>query len=94
VELERDEPRWLTDRIGRAPRASRRSISQSEARRAWRRAALALDNYRTAIGARRFGDAAEVPADPELRPHHETARRAVADLADARGRSIGRGLGD
>jgi DNA-directed RNA polymerase specialized sigma24 family protein len=45
-ELERDQPRWLTSRIGRVPQSTRRSASQSEKRRAWRRAALALDDYR------------------------------------------------
>ena len=33
-ELERDQPTWLTDRIGRAPRSSRRSVGQTEQRRA------------------------------------------------------------
>jgi hypothetical protein len=32
-ELERDQPTWLTDRIGRAPRSSRRSVGQTEQRR-------------------------------------------------------------
>jgi hypothetical protein len=42
----------LTERIGRVPRSSRRqSAGQTEARRAWRRAALALDDYRYHGGA-------------------------------------------
>ena len=94
-ELEHDEPRWLTERIGRVPRATRNSAGETKARRAWRRAALALDDYRTAIGPRRFGEFAEVPpTDPDLRRSYEAARRAVAYLAHARGRPIGRGLGD
>jgi RNA polymerase sigma factor (sigma-70 family) len=94
-ELERDQPSWLTERIGRTPRASRRSIAQSEQRRSWRRAALALDDYRSALGPERFDDASdERPADPQLRAHHDAARRAVDELAHARGRSNGRGLGD
>jgi hypothetical protein len=95
-ELERDQPRWLTSRIGRAPQATRRQISQSEKRRAWRRAALALDDYRTAVVRRRFDEAADIaPADPDhARLYDELARRAVDNLAHVRGRSIGRGLGD
>jgi hypothetical protein len=94
-ELERDQPRWLTSRIGRVPQSTRRSASQSEKRRAWRRAALALDDYRTAIGPRRFDEAAEVsPADPDHARLHGLARRAVDNLTHVRGRCIGRGLGD
>ena len=94
-ELERDQPRWLTSRIGRVPQSTRRSASQSEKRRAWRRAALALDDYRTAIGRRRFDEAAEVPpADPDHARLHGLARRAVDNLTHVRGRCIGRGLGD
>jgi DNA-directed RNA polymerase specialized sigma24 family protein len=94
-ELEHEQPAWLTTRIGRVPRSSPRSKVQTAQRRAWRRAALALDDYRTAIGPRRFSEAAEVePADPELRGQYELARRAVKALAHARGGAIGRGLGD
>jgi RNA polymerase sigma factor (sigma-70 family) len=94
-ELERDQPRWLTERIGRAPRSSRRSVAQTEQRRAWRRAALALDDYRTASGPERFDDAIDTrPADQQLGGYHDIARRAVDELAHVRGRSIGRGLGD
>ena len=94
-ELERDQPRWLTSRIGRAPQSTRRSTSQNEKRRAWRRAALALDDYRSAVGRRRFDDAAEVPpADPDHARLHELAQRAVDNLTHVRGRCIGRGLGD
>src|SRR4051812_33057760 len=94
-ELERDQPRWLTSRIGRAPQSTRRGTSQNEKRRAWRRAALALDDYRTAIGHRRFEEAAEVPpADPDHARLHGMARRAVDNLTHVRGRCIGRGLGD
>ncbi len=94
-ELERDQPRWLTSRIGRVPQSRRRSASQSEKRRAWRRAALALDDYRTAIGRRRFEEAAEVPpADPDHARLHVLARRAVDNLTHVRGRCVGRGLRD
>ena len=94
-ELERDQPTWLTDRIGRSPRSSRRSVAQTERRRAWRLAALALDDYRTALGPARFDQLADArPTDERLRQYHDAARHAVDALAHARGRSIGRGLGD
>jgi DNA-directed RNA polymerase specialized sigma24 family protein len=93
-ELERDQPRWLTSRIGRAPQSTRRGTSQNEKRRAWR-AALALDDYRAAVGGRRFDEAAEVsPADPDNARLYELARKAVDNLTYVRGRLIGRGLGD
>jgi DNA-directed RNA polymerase specialized sigma24 family protein len=94
-ELEHEQPSWLTAQIGRVPRSGRRWKFQTLQRRAWRRAALALDDYRTAIGPRRFNEAAEVPpADPGLRRQYELARGAVEALAHARGGAIGRGLGD
>ena len=94
-ELERDQPAWLKERIGRVPKGSRRSVAQTEVRRAWRRAALALDDYRTAIGPADFsGDINVAPTDPDLRRQHELARRAIAELTHVRGRGLGRGLGD
>jgi hypothetical protein len=94
-ELERGQPRWLTSRIGRAPQSTRRSTSQGETRRAWRRAALALDDYRTAIGRRRLEEAADVPpAEPDHARLHFLSRRAVDNLTHVRGRCVGRGLGD
>jgi hypothetical protein len=54
-----------------------------------------LDDYRAAMGPARFDELSDAPpSDPQLRVHHDAARRAVAELAHARGRSIGRGLGD
>jgi hypothetical protein len=49
-ELENDPPEWLTRHIGRVPRQSRRQSGQTLQRRAWRRAAMALDDYRDAAG--------------------------------------------
>jgi hypothetical protein len=93
--LEHDQPDWLTDRIGRFPRSVRRALSQSDRRRAWRRAALALDDYRSVIGAKRFAEGRDAPPrDPEERRAYDIAKRAVDELARARGNSIGRGLGD
>jgi hypothetical protein len=94
-QLEQDPPGWLTEQIGRVPRSSRRSIGLTTQRRAWRRAALALDDYRAAAGPEHFAAALETePRDTGLRSHHEAARQAIAELAHARGSSIGRGLGD
>jgi hypothetical protein len=75
---------------------NRKSAGQPVSRRAWRRAAIALDDYRTSIGTRRFDEAALTPPEPgtRLRHQHDIAQRAVAELAHARGRAIGRGLGD
>lgn len=53
-ELESNPPEWLTERIGRLPRINRRVSGQTETRRAWRRAALALDDLRGAVGAADF----------------------------------------
>jgi hypothetical protein len=93
-QLEHDQPDWLTDRIGRVPRSSRRGKIVTT-QRAWRRAALALDDYRSAVGPTRFADALErPPRDPELRRAHEAVQRAINDLAHERGKSIGRGLGE
>src|SRR4051812_22709742 len=44
VDLEQRPPEWLVDEIGKPPRLTRRDTSLSETRRAWRRAALALDD--------------------------------------------------
>jgi hypothetical protein len=95
-ELEDKQPDWLTDRIGRVPVVNRRSAGQPVARRAWRRAAIAFDDYRNAIGPRRFDDGAvPVPdAGTRLRDMHDRCQRAVEALAHARGRALGRGLGD
>ena len=49
-ELEQQQPEWLIDRIGPLPGRTRGNIAgESVKRRAWRRAALALDDYRAAL---------------------------------------------
>jgi DNA-directed RNA polymerase specialized sigma24 family protein len=84
-QLERRPPSWLTERIGRPPSRGRRNISQSATRRAWRRAALALDDFRAAGG---FGEVSRDQPD-KLQQLRELADTAVADLK--RVRQIGRG---
>src|SRR4051794_30202678 len=50
-QLERQQPKWLVDELGRLPRVTHRNTdSLSTRRRAWRRAALALDDLREAVG--------------------------------------------
>jgi RNA polymerase sigma factor (sigma-70 family) len=93
-QLEHDQPDWLTERIGRLPRSKRNSLSSSTRRLAWRRAALALDDYRQTVGAARFHALDGPSDDPGERRAFEAAKRAIDELAHARGRSIGRGLGD
>jgi hypothetical protein len=51
-ELEDHPPKWLTEAIGRAPG---RNKSSSGVVLAWRRAALAIDDYRRAQGVERSG---------------------------------------
>jgi hypothetical protein len=61
----RDQPRWLTSRIGRAPQSTRRGTSQNEKRR---QAARGTRARRVPHGGRRspVDEAAEVsPADPD-----------------------------
>jgi DNA-directed RNA polymerase specialized sigma24 family protein len=95
-ELEHEQPQWLTDRIGKVPVVNRKTAGQTVSRRAWRRAAIAIDDYRKSIGARRFDNAALQPPEPGtgLRHQHDVAERAIAELAHVRGRALGRGLGD
>jgi DNA-directed RNA polymerase specialized sigma24 family protein len=92
-ELERSPPSWLSARIGRLPRSSRRAIGQSIQRRAWRRAALALDDLRTAVGSDRFeqllGDGHKPAPDDRC---GRAALRALDELEAARRPAASRGL--
>jgi DNA-directed RNA polymerase specialized sigma24 family protein len=47
-QLEHEQPAWLVEKLGRMPPATRRKVCQNELRRAWRRAAPALDDRRAA----------------------------------------------
>jgi RNA polymerase sigma factor (sigma-70 family) len=81
-ELEQEQPEWLTDRIGPLPGHKRGNFAgESVKRRAWRRAALALDDYRAALGS---DDLPELPmtppTDPSLRTIVDRALRAVTEL--------------
>jgi hypothetical protein len=94
-ELESTPPEWLTERIGRLPRISRKVAGHSETRRAWRRAALALDDLRCAVGPDDFPAVMErPPRDADLRRYHDAATRALDLLAQTRARTMGRLIGD
>jgi DNA-directed RNA polymerase specialized sigma24 family protein len=78
-QLERHAPDWLVERIGKPSRTHKRE--NAAVRRQWRRAAIALDDYRTAAGTEAF-DAThgERPADPALRRLHSVAVKSMAAL--------------
>jgi RNA polymerase sigma factor (sigma-70 family) len=83
-ELEHDPPQWLINQIGRQVRPKRKIPGRAIRLRAWRRAALALDDYRAAAGASELRELpAEVPR-PELRTLHSTAERALKEYEAAR----------
>jgi RNA polymerase sigma factor (sigma-70 family) len=82
--LERESPLWLTRVIGRPP-----DVTRGSRLLAWRRAALALDDYRSAVGRSRFEEGLGSPA----RSEDESRRRSVVlramerlDAARATGR--------
>lgn len=72
-ELEVDPPQWLVEAIGRAP-----TFNKSSARPvlAWRRAALAIDDYRNEAGwhSKEVG-VGPTPIQPDARRAHERARK-------------------
>lgn len=95
LELESDPPEWLTERIGRLPKNSRRVAGSTHTRRVWRRAAVALDDLRSAVGADDFPRALALPPrDADLRRLHDTASRALAELTQTRSREMGRLIDD
>src|SRR5215210_8600262 len=91
TELEQRPPRWLVERIGRPPRAVRRNVNLSETRRAWRRAALALDDLRQA--SRPDFDTSGRPLEPELADLQARAARTIDELDRERARTSRRGIG-
>ncbi len=93
-ELERTPPPWLTAEIGRPPRSHNRRVAYANRLLAWRRAALAIDDYR-AIS--RFdatgGKLGQRPSDPEQRRAFDLARRAIDGINAAKTQSRARELG-
>ena len=90
--LERRPPAWLTERIGRPPRVGKRKVSQATTRRAWRRAALALDAYRAAGGFEPNAVDREL-REPELRQLRVQADQSVDELNRERARQMRRSCG-
>jgi DNA-directed RNA polymerase specialized sigma24 family protein len=80
-ELENNPPDWLVDKIGRPVKPSRKFSGRTQQRRQWRRAALALDDYRRAAGAEGFEVmTTDPPANPSLRPVHASAVKATSEF--------------
>jgi RNA polymerase sigma factor (sigma-70 family) len=88
-ELEGDAPRWLTAAIGRRPNVR----YDTPALLAWRRAALAIDDYRRQYG-RRLGDQplGERPRDGEAARAFDLATAAIGRVRDARRTDRRRGI--
>jgi hypothetical protein len=84
-ELEADPPEWLVNVIGRPVRRSRKLGGRAVRQRAWRRAAIALDDYRIATGLDGLDTVMRhQPEHPALRKLHAVATRAVEAHRDAR----------
>jgi hypothetical protein len=80
-ELEDEPPRWLVTAIGQPPGKSNRA----EATLAWRRAALAVDDYRRDHAPALADDPlGPRPADPRAARAYELASRAVTRAREAR----------
>jgi len=78
-ELENSTPDWLVAKIGRPVKPSRKFAGRTEQRRQWRRAALALDDYRRAAGAEGFESmTTEPPVDPALRERHTAVVKSMS----------------
>ena len=75
-ELEDESPTWLLEGIGKAPTRNR---SNGAALLAWRRAALAIDDYRRDYGWSADDDAlGPRPADPRAGRAHDRAHHAAS----------------
>jgi DNA-directed RNA polymerase specialized sigma24 family protein len=89
--LENEPPEWLASRIGGPPRLSRKSGGTIEMRRAWRRAAIALDDFRQAIGVESFeSHGLARPFAPALQAVHAKAVIAIDQYESLRDPDRGR----
>ena len=80
-ELEKNPPDWLVEKIGMPIKPSRRISGRTEQRRQWRRAALALDDYRRATGAEGFETmTSATPSNPSRRTPHTAAMKAMNEF--------------
>ena len=92
-ELESSPPRWLTREIGRPPRGRGGREGYATRLLIWRRAALAIDDYRELTGFDSEVQALGVRPRPEpYAQAFDAAQRAVDNVAHQR--SCSRGLGD
>jgi DNA-directed RNA polymerase specialized sigma24 family protein len=86
-ELEDDTPEWLSNVIGRCPH---RSKSSAGVILAWRRAALAIDDYRRATGYANPHEAIGfVPRDHQQKRAYIQAERAILRVTAERERRHG-----
>ncbi|MGH2944915.1 MAG: sigma-70 family RNA polymerase sigma factor [Solirubrobacteraceae bacterium] len=88
-ELERTSPRWLVGAIGRRPAAT----AEPAALLAWRRAALAIDDYRRRHG-QQLGDAplGDRPPDRDAARAFDLATAAIRRACDAKSKDRSLGL--
>jgi DNA-directed RNA polymerase specialized sigma24 family protein len=88
-ELETNPPGWLKAAIGRAPGRNR----SAEAALLWRRAALAIDDYRREHGPHLKDEPlGDRPIEPRAARSYDLADRAIARVREARERSQSRSL--
>ena len=77
-DLEHRPPDWLIAKIGRPLKPRRKMAGETVRLRLWRRAALALDDYREIAGPAAFESiTAEAPSDPALRAQHARATKLL-----------------
>jgi RNA polymerase sigma factor (sigma-70 family) len=84
AELEQNPPLWLSAKIGPVP-----SARHPAAKLAWRRAALALDDYRRDYGMRSLVEWAR-PTDRDEAARFDRAERAIAEVHAKRDRFLDR----
>ena len=83
-ELEDDPPEWLTSAIGRCPARSKSSVGVVLA---WRRAALAIEDYRTVSCHESPTEAIGLaPSEPAARRSYVRAQRAIGEVSNERER--------
>ncbi len=90
AKLEDDPPAFLIGAIGRPPRSGR-GRGGEELRREWRRLALAIDDYRSTYRVTHRHHALGSATDAAVKDRRDLQRR-IGRFAQARGRSVDRGL--
>jgi RNA polymerase sigma factor (sigma-70 family) len=87
-QLEEAPPQWLTNLLGKVPGSHR-----SAALLAWRRAALAVEDYRVELGAQRLEDGLGTrPSRPDAARRYDRATDTIAHLQQSRQLEHGRSL--